>query len=120
VPVRTILSSSVMETLVAVKVAVHLESHSWPIEIRGPALRLGTMWALRASSGTRAGTSRSASWVDCMELPAGSSTVMLGFAGHLLMKGASEVRKWPVLPVSAIKTRAVGSAERSAGERWQT
>jgi hypothetical protein len=62
------------------------------------ACAVGICVGQHPSSG-RAGPSRSASWVDCMELPSGSSTVMLGLTARLLMKGASAVRKWPVLPV---------------------
>jgi hypothetical protein len=37
-----------------------------------------------------------------MVLPSGNRTVMLGAARRLLMKGVFGVRKWPVLPVSAM------------------
>ena len=92
VPVRTTWSSLVMRTSVAVKVAMHPWSHSWPMEIREPDVRSGKMCAWQAESGRR-GMFKVAMWVEVMRLPSGSKTEMLGLAGLFWEKGAVLVMK---------------------------
>jgi hypothetical protein len=96
---------SSMDTLVAVKTAVHPESHSWPMEMSGPAVSWGKMCALRAAGG-REGISKSASCVEDMVLPSGSMTVIPGEARRWLTKCVSGVKKWPVLPRPSPPTTA--------------
>ena len=42
-------------------------------------------------------------WVEVMVLPSGRMTEMPGDAGWRWRQGAWMVRKWPVLPVSAMQ-----------------
>ena len=62
-PVRMILSLSVMVTVAAVKIASQPWSQSKPMEMRD-ALIPGKMWAWRAAGGRAGSIARSPVWVD--------------------------------------------------------
>ena len=75
------------------------------MEINAWLASCGNMWACLADGGN-IGMSNSASWVDWMVVPSGSITEMLLFVGVLLMQWLLGNRKWPVVPVSAIRDEA--------------
>jgi hypothetical protein len=84
-----------------VSCAVHPASHSWPIDISDPAVSSGNMCAIRADVG-RDGILISAVCVEYIADPSGSVTGNGCCACWTLMAVASDVRKCPVLPESAI------------------
>ena len=103
-----------MVTSSLVKVAVHPASHSWPMEMRelAPWLSAGKRWAAVAVF-RREGKGRWAVWVEVMVSPFGRWTVMGFSASCWCVLGASVVKKWPMVPVSA---NAVWGVELFGGE----
>ena len=51
-PVRTVAHSKLTDAMSAVSVAVHLASHSWPIDINDVGMKCGTICAANASGGS--------------------------------------------------------------------
>jgi hypothetical protein len=97
-----------MVTLVASKVAEQPASQSWPMESKEWGCRSGKTWAWRAEAG-RVGMLSWAEEFDSRVLPSGRETVIgvsVGWKAGVC--GGSKVRKWPVLPVSAMTLLRVG------------
>ena len=91
----------------AVKVTVHPESHSWPMERRECVLRAGTMCTRRAVIG-KLGMSSSASWVEYIIVPFGFVIPIGDVVGRLFITWAVTVQKCAVLPLSAIARESGG------------
>jgi hypothetical protein len=116
-PVRTVRSSWVIVRSSAVNVAVQPTSHNWPMLRSEWGWSCGKMWAVVASRG-RCGRLISAVPVDRMVLPSGRDTVRGGRVLSVVGVGqADAVRKWPVLPVSAMAVEHSGCerGEREGG-----
>jgi hypothetical protein len=116
-PVRTVMSSCVTVMSSAVNVAVQPTSHNCPMLRSECGWSLGNTWAVVASWGS-AGRLISAMPVERIVLPSGRDTVMGGSPVAVLGMGhAAAVRKWPVLPVSAmaVEQRVTGEGEIVGG-----
>ena len=87
VPWMMSLSSSLMWTESALKMAVQPASQSWPMEMSEVSPRAGKMWAMRAAGG-RSGRWRSTMCVECMVLESGKETTRGSVTGRLLVKRA--------------------------------
>jgi hypothetical protein len=79
------------------------------MEMRELEARSGKMWAWVAAAG-REGMfqAREPVWVEVMTLPSGISTSMGLVVGRRFRHGLVRVRKWPVVPVSAIAVNEEG------------
>lgn len=80
---------------------LHPLSHNWPIEMRDRDFNAGTMCTRRASRG-RLGMSNSPVCEEYMRDPLGFWMTMGCRVSILFVTGMSVVKKWAVLPVSAI------------------
>jgi hypothetical protein len=89
------------------------------METRELDARSGKMWARVAASGKEGMfQGREAVWVDVIVLPSGISTSMGVVVGRRFRQGLLRVRKWPVVPVSAIAVRVGGGYPGSGGGLW--
>ena len=101
VPLVTILGPNRTTTVVLLKVAMHLTSHSWPIESKEPDFMLGKMWVQHALDGTY-GSGIMPVCMDVMELPSGKRTWIGGFACCTSVHGPLTMKKFPLAAVSAL------------------
>ena len=86
-PSSTISPSLTTLRLLAVKVAMHLSSHSFPIDMRDPDYRWGKTWAVQAAWVKRGFRLSSSLWVACMMLLSGRMTWGPLPIGCLLLNG---------------------------------
>lgn len=109
-------------TVVAVKVAVHPLSQSWPRETREPEPFWSSLkrWALQASGG-RLGKWMSPSWVEVMVPPCATVTLIGVVVGRMFWQVAFHIKKWEVAALSRapVWVDLVGGVEPSKGlEEW--
>ena len=109
VPCRIVSPINWISHVPVVNFASQPASQSLLMETKDVGPREGKRWASVAVAG-RLGKLRFAVWVDLIVVPSGSSTAIGVVASRMLMIGSSVVlivmksvvKKWPVLPVSAM------------------
>lgn len=117
VPERTIWSSCIMDTSVAVNFAVQPASHSWPMDIREVLPRSGTSFTRRAVTGS-CGMASKPSCVACMIVPLGQAMGNGCVSRVTLVYLPFTVPKWDVVPESNIGGTAARA--RADGEPLST
>ena len=90
----------IISNLVALNVRVHPSSHNFAIEMSDFWISLKTCAVVAADDNS--GCTKDAVTLLFIFCPFGRPTSMHGAFWFILCIGASVVRKWPVVPVSAI------------------
>jgi hypothetical protein len=106
-PLRMVELKYWMSTRCLSKTAVHPTSHNWPTDSRECGCSAGNRWAMVAVLGM-IGICSWVAAIDWIFWPSGRLTEMFGVSIVLVVGRWAVVRKWPVLPVSAMVWTYVG------------